>query len=173
MCATEFILGEAIVNADEIARTLPSASIIEAGRRAIVERRQWLAAGKSFGFETTLSGHREFELMRDARERGFRIVLHYVGLNSPALCRMRITERVAKGGHDVPEDDLLRRYRRSVGNLPAAIVFADHAFVYDNSTLRGLVPMASFSAGALVECAPNVPRWMERAIGPLLKRDDL
>ena len=170
LSATQFILRETVVNADEIARSLPSASAVEAGRLAILERRRWLNAGKSFAFETTLSGRREFGLMRDARERGFFVVMHYVGIDSPALCRMRIVERVLKGGHDIPEADLVRRYRRSYENLASAISLTDHAFIWDNSTLNGINPIAWFSAGALVSCAPDVPRWMERAIGPLLKR---
>ncbi|MEA2687426.1 MAG: hypothetical protein QOD51_33 [Candidatus Eremiobacteraeota bacterium] len=83
---------------------------------------------------------------------------------------MRITERVMKGGHDVPQADLLRRFRRSNENLEAAIALADDAVIYDNSTLGGLMPIARFFAGALVECAPDVPRWVRRAIGSSLPR---
>lgn len=108
--------------------------------------------------------------MRDAREMGFMVALHYIGVESPALCRVRIDERVNKGGHDVPDADLVRRYHRSASNLSSAIALAHVAFVYDNSTRHGITPIARFQSGMLLECAPDVPRWMERALGPLLRR---
>jgi predicted ABC-type ATPase len=159
-----------VVNADEIARSLPSASVIEAGRRAIRERRRCLSSGTSFAIETTLSGRRELDLMRDARTRGFMVVLHYVGVDSAELCRIRVDERVAKGGHDVPDADLRRRFHRSMSTLSSAVVLAETAFVYDNSTRRGIVPVASFRSGQLAACAPELPRWLERALGSVLRR---
>jgi predicted ABC-type ATPase len=170
LAAEEFILGEVVVNADEIARSLPSASPLEAGRLAIRERRRCLTSRTSFAIETTLSGRRELDLIRDARERGFMVALHYIGVESPELCRIRVDERVTKGGHDVPHADLVRRYHRSASNLVSAIALAHVAFVYDNSTRQGIKPVARFAGAALLECAPEVPRWMERALGSLLRR---
>jgi len=166
----EFILDEAIVNADEIARALPSRSVVEAGRVAVRERRRLLSSSASFAFETTLAGRREFALLREARTREYRIVLHYVGVESPELCRARIDERVLSGGHDVPQIDLVRRFTRSLAHLPVAVGLADESVVYDNSSLSGITPMARFAAGTLVDVAPRIPRWMERALGPLRKR---
>jgi predicted ABC-type ATPase len=41
----------------------------------------------------------------------------FVFLDSPEACMARIRERVRKGGHDVPEADVLRRYERSISNF--------------------------------------------------------
>jgi predicted ABC-type ATPase len=108
--------------------------------------------------------------IREARARGYRVELRYVGLESPVLCAVRIAERVAKGGHDVPAPDVFRRFERSLANLTAILSDADESFLYDNSTSAGITLIARFAGAALLECAPEVPRWMERALESLLRR---
>ncbi len=139
--SAENLTSAEIVNADEIAR-ISEASLIDASRRAILERRRLLEAGYSFSFETTLSGRREFAFVRAAKSRRYRIELRYVAVETATLCRVRINERVARGGHDVPEADLLRRFERSFANLPHAISIADDSFIYDNSTQAGITLIA-------------------------------
>ena len=41
--------------------------------------------------------------------------------------------RVAKGGHDVPEDKIIERRERSLAQLPWFLDQADQAWLYDNS----------------------------------------
>ena len=54
-------------------------------------------------------------------------------VNSPSLALDRIRNRVALGGHDVPEADVRRRFVRSHANLPTAMVRADMTLLYDNT----------------------------------------
>ena len=71
--------------------------------------------------------------MEAARREGYRIVLHYVFIVSPTQALNRIRNRVALGGHDIPEADVRRRFGRSRANLPAAIARADEVCLYDNT----------------------------------------
>lgn len=41
--------------------------------------------------------------------------------------------RVAKGGHNVPEEKIRERYTRSLAQLPWFLVHADEAWIFDNS----------------------------------------
>ena len=41
----------------------------------------------------------------------------YIFLDSPNLCINRVKTRVIKGGHDVPEEDIKRRFYRSKYNF--------------------------------------------------------
>lgn len=41
----------------------------------------------------------------------------YLYVDSEELCVARVRERVAKGGHDVPEPDIRRRFKRSIRNF--------------------------------------------------------
>ena len=52
-------------------------------------------------------------MMLAARNRGFEIVLIYIGTEDVEINLTRIRNRVLAGGHDVPEEDVRRRYKRS------------------------------------------------------------
>ena len=70
--------------------------------------------------------------MRRAAAAGYNIILIYVGISNVYLSLSRVRQRVATGGHDVPIDDVLRRYKHSIENLPIAAEIADRGFVIEN-----------------------------------------
>ena len=45
----------------------------------------------------------------------------------------RVRQRVALGGHDVPEDIIRRRYYRSLSNVDSVCKKSDEWKIYDNS----------------------------------------
>jgi predicted ABC-type ATPase len=77
-----------------------------------------LETAQSFAVETTLSGRGYLQMMLDAKKRNFDIVLIYIGTEKVEINLQRIRNRVLAGGHDVPENDVRRRYGRSFANLP-------------------------------------------------------
>jgi predicted ABC-type ATPase len=105
------------LNADEMARGLspldPSLSAFRAGRLLLEEARSLIAAKASFAIESTLSGKTLVALIREAKARGYRILLHYIVIGSATQAVARVALRVRLGGHHVPEDDVRRRFDRS------------------------------------------------------------
>jgi len=72
----------------------------------------------------------------------------------------RVATRVARGGHDVPNDKLFARFPRTLKNLSAAVGVVDKAFLLDNSTVSvPFRPVATYADGRLVEQFPPLPRW--------------
>ena len=67
-------------------------------------RRELLAAGISFTFETVMSSADKVDFMRQARAQGFRTYLYFVATADPDINIARVQQRVAEGGHDVPGD---------------------------------------------------------------------
>jgi predicted ABC-type ATPase len=134
---------------------------IDAAREVIQRTREYLRDGQSFAIETTLSSVSIIETMRRARERAFVVRLVYVCVENPDWNIERVRERVAKGGHDVPDDDVRRRYERSLSNLPEALQLADDAVVYDNS---GVEPQRVLEtrSGVVVWRSPDEPAWVTR-----------
>jgi predicted ABC-type ATPase len=118
-----------------------------------------LNAKVSFAVETTLAGRRIVELMRKARECGYEVHLVFVALNSPEKNIGRIRERVARGGHFIPDLDVRRRYARSFENLPEAVRLADVAKVYDNSG-NDARPVLIAQGGKIVWQAKLLPSWL-------------
>jgi hypothetical protein len=95
-------------------------SSIAAARQVLKSAKEHLAKNASFAVETTLAGNSYLQMMLDARGRGYEVVLVYIGTGTVEINLARIRNRVLAGGHDVPEEDVRRRYRRSFENLPIA-----------------------------------------------------
>jgi len=108
-------------------------SPIVAGKAAAEMARTMIAKRISFARESTLTAKFDFQIMQMAREAGYVIHLTYIRLKTPELAISRVRSRVRKGGHDVPEADIRRRYRRSLENLPRALESVDEYVLLDNS----------------------------------------
>jgi len=123
--ANEFLPIEAeclnFINADLIANGLspfqPSKMAIEAGRLMIERIRECVRKNESFAFETTLSGKGYYRKIIEWKEQGYEIILYFFKLPSVEFAIARVKLRVSKGGHDVPEKDIKRRFVRSWDNF--------------------------------------------------------
>lgn len=131
-----------VINPDEIAKEFdpdfvhsPTAAM-KAGREALKRQHAYLTRKETFALETTFSGNREQRLLALAKEAGFKTNLIYISLTSPTLNIGRVAERVSAGGHYIPEQDIIRRYARSMRNAPLGLANVDRAFVVDNSLLH-------------------------------------
>ena len=129
-----------IVNPDLLAariRDVESLPLREANLAAVIRIEAWLEASiavhKTIGVETVLSTDKYRRLVDKAREVGFLVWIIYVILDSPERSIERIKLRVAKGGHQVEDDDVRRRYGRSLGQFRWFLDQADQAWIYDNS----------------------------------------
>lgn len=127
------------LNADEIARGLspldPSLSAFRAGRLVLEESRALITAKTSFAIESTLSGKTHIALIREAKARGYRILLHYIVIGSSAQAIERVALRVVLGGHHVPDDDVRRRFDRSRRHfLEDYLPLADEWGQWDNQS---------------------------------------
>lgn len=99
---------------------------VELLRSAIQER-------LDFSFESTLGANTIPGLLRKAANEGFHVRIWYVGLSSPELHIARVRQRVSRGGHDISESDIRRRYQRSRSNLIELMPFLIGFKVFDNS----------------------------------------
>ena len=126
------------VNADEIARGLspfnPESVAIEAGRLMLQRIEDLLSKDETFSIETTLATKSYINLVRRAQAKGYTVRLLFFWLNSPELALLRIAERVAKGGHNIPEPVVRRRYFAGIRNLIHLFMNeVDYWVIYDNS----------------------------------------
>lgn len=106
---------------------------IEAGREVSVQVKNLIAKRHSFIKESTLTSRFDFSVADKARVVGFTTSLIYVGLQSADLAVSRVQSRFMAGGHSVPDDDIRRRYERSIANLAKAIAVFNAVIIYDNS----------------------------------------
>ena len=117
--AEEFVarFGITYLGADAIAAELspedPLSVRVEAGKQFLFRLDAALKAGESRVIESTLSGKGLEKHVRRAKEAGYSVTVVFVTLDSPELCIARIRQRVAQGGHNVPEEDVRRRFVRA------------------------------------------------------------
>ncbi|WAJ30228.1 AAA family ATPase [Antarcticirhabdus aurantiaca] len=125
------------VNADVVARRLrpddPSSASLEAGREVLRKLEALRRDGSSFVYETTLSSRQSIALMEACRRDGYEVDLVFVILLDADLNIRRVAERVRRGGHDIPEPVIRRRYDASLRRLAEAIPLADNCLFFDNS----------------------------------------
>jgi predicted ABC-type ATPase len=76
-----------------------------------------MASGESVIIESTLSGTGLAEKIKKFNTIGYSVHLVYVFLTDAEICKKRISFRTKKGGHNVPDADVERRFYRSVRNF--------------------------------------------------------
>lgn len=162
------------INADVIQRDELKNPSMEAAYKAAAiaeeRRREYLANKTSFVTESTFSHPSKLELLQDAKDHGFRVVVYHVNVRSPELSVKRVGSRFKKGGHDVPEDKIRERYARNPVLIRQAMLLADRGFVYDNSALGKPPELAvAFRSGEVVYASNAVPTWARELYAEELK----
>ncbi len=126
------------VNVDLIAQGLspfdPRIAAIKAGRLVLSRIHDFTKSGSDFGFETTLSGRTHLNVFRRLKAGGYKIHIFFLWLPGVDLSLLRIKDRVAEGGHNVPIHDVRRRFSRSISNFFRTYrSLADTWMLFDNS----------------------------------------
>ena len=140
--AKEFLPSIGVIrflNADEIARGLspldPSVVAFKAGRLLLSELRELMNRHETFALESTLSGRTYVNVFERAKQKGYKIELQFVWIPDVREAIRRVRQRVIEGGHDVPVNDIRRRFARSVQHLLDDYApLANKWFLWDNST---------------------------------------
>ena len=145
-----------IIDVDKLA--VQYGGFIGGGKEAVRLQERYIAEGISFTQETTLSGQRPLRMIREARDAGYYVRLFYVGISSAEEAMKRIENRVAKGGHDIPRADVLRRFDERNEALAKVLDHVDEAILYDNE--NGFTVVAEYRNGELVQRGSYVPAWL-------------
>ena len=126
------------VNADLIARGLsplnPTFADFDAARIMLQRMRELRTQRENFAIETTLASKSLVSFLRKCKMSGYETRLIYVALDNPETAIRRVATRVAKGGHDIPEETIYRRFFRGLRNFfDIYCNEADHWTLLDNS----------------------------------------
>lgn len=168
-----WIQGLTMINPDVIAQERFNGwndrdSILKAAQYAQDLRYQWLDERKSFGFETVMSSSEKIAFLKLAKKKGYFIRLLFVGTNSPTINAARVARRVMNGGHTVPIDKIISRYKKCLSNLEQVLNQLDRVYLYDNSIDEQLSTIvARFQDGVLVKKYTNnrLPDWIQGISG--------
>jgi len=131
--------------------------VYKASKIILAKLRDAFENGQSLCQETTLCGKTIIRSIERAKEEGYVIELHYVGLNSADLAKDRVANRVKHGGHGISDEDIERRYVESKQNLKYIIPKCDLAVIYDNTD--SFRRFALYKRGELIRISSRVPDW--------------
>lgn len=109
------------INADLIAAGLspfsPEQVAIKSGKLVLEQIKEYAESNVDFGFETTMSGVTYLKYFKMLKEKGYNINIFFLWINSAQLAIARVKDRVAEGGHNVPIEDIKRRFERSINKF--------------------------------------------------------
>lgn len=141
--AREYLPQEAdcltFINADLIAQGLSpfraEEQSIRAARLMLEMIDECLKRGESFSIETTLSGRTYARMIPQWKLAGYEVVLFFLRLPNEDLAIRRVAERVAQGGHNIPESVIRRRSHAGLDNFMSLYKpLVDTWRMYDNSS---------------------------------------
>ena len=155
--------GLRFLNADILAGEL-GIDAYQAAEIAAKLRQEFVNQGESFIFETVFSDPAgdKLDFLKQAVQRGYTVVLCFIGLADSNRSEERVAMRVTQGGHDVPTDKLIARFPRIMSNLIQAIQELPYVFIFDNDDLRTPFRLAAiFQNGQQTFLAKSIPSWLE------------
>lgn len=131
---------------------------LKAARIAISRINSFIKRGITFTQETTLSGHMVEKTISKAKDANYDIHLFYVGLSSSEESIRRIKNRVEKGGHNIPTEDVVRRFNHRFEDLIRILPYCDEVKFYDNENRFDNI--AEYRNGEIIYKSDYRPAWL-------------
>jgi predicted ABC-type ATPase len=158
-----------IINPDLLTARIQSQEglpVRDANIAAVTRIEAWLDASiethQTVGVETVLSTPKYRRLVNAARAKGYEFRFIYIVLDSVERNIERVAIRVKKGGHDVPEESIRKRWGRSLEQMPWFLAMADRAWIFDNS---GEAPaLIGQKSGGVVSLDPSAPDFIRALV---------
>lgn len=154
------------INTDDIIKEIGKwdnfSDVLKAGKIAVERINQYIEAGITFNQETTLCGKSVIRNIRKAKNEGYYIEIHYVGVDTVEIAKERVRYRVLNGGHGIPEKDIERRYVETFQNLKEIFKDCDLMAFYDNTV--EFRRFAIYENGKQIMISEEVPNWFRHVL---------
>ena len=167
----EWADGTVYINPDEVAKEKfgdwnSAEAVVSAANYCKEWRERCLKEQVSFVFETVFSSEEKIDFLIRAKQAGFFVRLFFISTTTPAINAARITQRVIKGGHDVPITKIVSRYYKSIVNCETVALMVDRLYVYDNSVENEDARLLfRLTNGALAKMyVTDVPEWARHVL---------
>lgn len=151
-----------IIDVDKITAEL-GGDALAGGRIAVQKIRDCLKKGISFTQETTLSGRKTEATAKEAMDAGYHVRLFYIALDSAEESRQRIRNRVRRGGHNIPDDVVARRFEGRWEAVRKVLPYCNEAEFYDND--NGFAKAAEYKNGEVRPVGEYMPKWLAEFLG--------
>ena len=160
MTEAEFVNADRLI-AEAIGRHAQTQAEAEQGQALANARRDALLAERvSFVTESTFSHESKLQLIQDALDRGYEVIVYHVSVDSADLAVARVEERYSNGGHPVDPERVRGRYERNRAFIRDAMLMAQMGFVFDNSILgEPARRLMTFTEGRITSVSNHMVAW--------------
>ena len=163
--APDVHLPKTYINADDLQREHGMTDARQAQDLAARMREAAIRARQDVMYETVMSHPSKIAELQRSRDASYRITLHFVSTDDPAINIDRVAMRVGAGGHPVPTARIKARYDRTMALAAVALSYADQGIVFDNTragdTGSGLSLQALWQDSRIELAAPDVAKWVK------------
>jgi len=137
----EYAKCDRFINADLIAAGLspfsPQQAAIKSGKLVLGQIKEYSDNDINFGFETTMSGVTYLKYFKMLKEKGYKINIFFLWIPDSQLGIARVKDRVMRGGHNVPVEDIKRRFKRSIEKFFKSYrLLADKWILFNNAEAK-------------------------------------
>lgn len=153
-----------IVDADKLTAA-ERVDKMKGGKEAVRIISHCLEKGVNFTQETTLSGKKTLHTVISAKEKGYFIRLYYIAVSSAEESISRIENRVRKGGHNIPPEDVKRRCEKRFEDLKKILPYCNEVQLYDNE--NGFIYVGEYRNGQIYTVGDYIPDWIKELKGCL------
>ena len=122
-----------------------------------------LKAGNDFSFETVMSHPEKIKFIKKANKLGYHVYLYYICTDSPEINIFRVQQRVAQGGHNVPEIKIKKRYFRSLNLLYPALKQCYKSYLIDSTEINSVKIIAQINRDKIITISgkpEEIPSWV-------------
>ncbi len=124
--------------------------------------------GADISFEAAFPHLSELELMRRAKESGYRIYLYFVCVASAEISKQRVAFRVTQGGVGLTDAKVVEQYERSLASLKEAVSLSDKAYLFDNTYSGASLKLEINGASEVIAHETRLPDWITRNLTALI-----
>jgi len=123
------------------------------------QMKKYIADGESFAFENNLHEAKTFQWLEEMQKKGYRIEVFYIGVNNLQITTKRIQERVKRGEHHVPPDEVFARYENGLKLMRHYFSLPDKLLLIDNTNTRFTCLEAE--KGSVFFQLADPPKWVK------------
>ena len=122
-----------------------------------------LNTAQDFMIESNLARQSDYNWLQAVKQKGYELVLFFLGTDDLNVNLERVEKRVREGGHDVPPNIIEQRYRMGISYLRTGLRLFNRAELIDNT---GAQPSscAVVQNGQLMSKEAAAPEWVNNAL---------
>lgn len=119
-----------------------------------------LEYNQTFVYEGHFTNHATWDTPKRFKDAGYEINLLFFGLTDPDVSQLRVTNRVARGGHFVDRLTLEDNFRGNLEMLNLNFRFIDHLTIVDTSEVQHAT-LATLNFGVIISAVATtaLPHW--------------